>query len=43
MKPSKGKSERKTKEVKKLAGIKLKATALQRVTLQRVVTSDQTQ
>ena len=40
MKPRKGKSEKKPKEVKKLAGIKLKATPLQRVALQRAVTSE---
>ena len=36
MKPKK--SEKKAKEVKKLARIKLKATALQRVTLERTIT-----
>ena len=40
MKPKKGKSEKKVKEAKKLAGIKLKATPLQRVALQRGVTSE---
>jgi hypothetical protein len=38
MKPKE--SSKKAKEVKKLAGIKLKATPLQRVALQRAVTSE---
>jgi hypothetical protein len=40
MKTRKGKSEKKAKDVNKLAGVKLKATALQRVTLLRAITSD---